>query len=235
MFKVQIYLTIINKSFNTQIKYNSTPIILNIFKQQIIPVKTEKLKKLKKNNFFFNNNWYLNATEKTNKNIFAKINIFITKMYFLKLKINFMWTSYLEFENNFRFRYKITKTLFFILFFDNTITLKNFFFFWIKYKPLKTHKKILRALIRGLMFFQFMSQIFNVQFKVLLWLKGKLGLTGDKKKKKFFYSSTPKYKKINECGLCYDGIGSASKFGLTFLKIGYTTSNFNSIENYKYF
>ena len=83
-----------------------------------------------------------------------------------------------------KFRHRVVKSTFNLIFFEDTITLKNIFFFWVKLMPLRIHKKLIITLTESMLFIQFFTYLFSVQFKILFYIKGKLGLQGDNKKKK---------------------------------------------------
>lgn len=100
--------------------------------------------------------------------------------------------------------------------------------------PLRIHKRLLVTLSESMLFVQFFNNLFSVKFKLLLYVKGKLGLQGDSKKKKSIYSFGPDFKYKIGTGLSYDGVGSASRFGLTFFKVVYAQTDFTELKFYDY-
>ena len=147
------------------------------------------------------------------------------------LKFQLLTTTYVNLQFTKRFRHKLIKTIFNVIFFENTIGLKNLFFLWIKIMPLNKHKQLIITLFENMVFIEFFNYLFYVRFKILFQVKGKLGLRGDNKKKKELKSFRPEHKHTIQTGLTYDGVGSASKFGLTFFKIMYSQTNFYNIRN----
>lgn len=100
--------------------------------------------------------------------------------------------------------------------------------------PLQIHRKLIITLTESMIFIQFFNHLFFVKFKLLFYVKGKLGLQGDSKKKKNIYVFKPDFKYIIGTGLSYDGVGSASRFGLTFFKITYAQTDFSELKFYDY-
>lgn len=157
-----------------------------------------------------------------------------THTYFWEIKFNLLVTTYVNLEFVGRFRHKIIKSIYNIIFFENTVALKHFFMLWVRKMPLRVHKKFIISLFQNMIFIEFFSYLFYVRFKLLFCVKGKLGLSGDSKKQKHFDAFRPEHKHIIDTGLFYDGIGSASRFGLSFLKINYAQTNFHFIQNHDY-
>lgn len=109
----------------------------------------------------------------------------------------------------------------YLYFFENTIPLKNIFFRAIKYRPLRRHKRYTKNILIVIQNCMNILQSQNITTKLQIIFKGKLGLRGDNKKKKNIYvlSTSVKYKsnKIH----FYDGIGSSSGYGHTFMRLRY--------------
>lgn len=147
------------------------------------------------------------------------------------IKFQLLVTTYAELKTAGKFRYNFIKTIFNVIFFENTIGLKKLFFLWIQLMPLKKHKKLIISLFQSMVTVEFFNYLFYVRFKLLFQLKGKLGIRGDGKKKKQIKAFRPEHRHIIQTGLNYDGVGSASKFGLTFFTIKYAQTNFKSMKN----
>lgn len=99
---------------------------------------------------------------------------------------------------------------------------------------MQKHKKLIVVLFENIIFIEFFAYLFFIKFQILFYIKGKLGLKGDNKKKKDIFAARPEYKHRTNTGLFYDGIGSASRFGLTFFKIAYTQSDYSEFQDYEY-
>lgn len=100
--------------------------------------------------------------------------------------------------------------------------------------PLRIHKKLIITLTESMLFIQFFTYLFSVQFKILFYIKGKLGLQGDNKKKKNIYQFHHGTKYSVNTGINFDGVGSASRFGLTFLKVVYSQTDQKDVKFYDY-
>lgn len=109
----------------------------------------------------------------------------------------------------------------YIYFFENTIPIKNIFFRAIKYRPIRRHKRYTKNILIVLQHCINILQSQNITTKLQVIFKGKLGLRGDNKKKKHVYvlSTGVKYK-INKIHF-YDGVGSSSGYGHTFMRLRY--------------
>lgn len=121
-------------------------------------------------------------------------------------------------------RYKILYMNFIlsIFFYENTTPLKSYTWMWLKYSPLKTHKRFARRVASTAIATASVLQIEKILTRMQLIFKGKLGLRGDNKKKKIIYSVNQKLRYNFNKVHFFDGIGSSSRFGHTFLRIRYT-------------
>lgn len=182
----------------------------------------------------FRQHWFVTALYSNKTNHLPINNVVTTNSKFWEVKFWLLLVTYWSLDFVGRFRYKIVKSLFHIIFFENTVAMKKLFFFWVKLMPLRVHKKLIITLMENMIFIQFFNYLFFVQFKILFYIKGKLGLQGDSKKRKEIYAFRPEFKCNTSAGLSYDGIGSASRFGLTFFRIGYAQTNFTELKSYDY-
>lgn len=182
----------------------------------------------------FRQHWFISVLYVNRTNSLPVNNLITTNSKFWEVKFWLLLVTYWSLDFVGRFRYKIVKSLFHVIFFENTIAMKKLFFFWIKLMPLKVHKRLIITLMENMIFIQFFNYLFFVQFKILFYIKGKLGLQGDSKKRKEIYAFRPEFKCNTGAGLSYDGVGSASRFGLTFLRIGYAQTNFTELKSYDY-
>lgn len=200
----------INIKKNQKVKFNNNIIISNINKFKFF---NEKLNKV--------NNIY-NILINNSKSLFNQKYIYnsLHKDWLFKLNIiNFLIERISPFKKYKLFFLNISIHLFL---FENTITLKNIFFNYIKYKPLKDHRRSIKDIINVLHLTIIVLQSKDIISKLQLTIKGKLGVRGGNKKKinKYALNSKTKYQ-YNKIHF-YDGRGSSSGYGHTFMKIKYS-------------
>lgn len=195
------------------------------------PLISKKRKHILKNLYL--TSCYNSTLNKYNK-VFYGINQIETNKRTMPIKLNLLTVTYANLDFIGRFRQKLVKSLYHIILFENTISLKNVFYFWIKLMPLKLHRKLIISLFENMVFIEFFNYLFFNKFKMLFVIKGKLGLSGDSKKRKNIQSFSPEYRYQRKPDLFYDGKGSASRFGLTFFKVAYAQTNFLNLQNYDY-
>lgn len=200
----------INIKKNKKVKFNNNIIISNINKFKFF---NEKLNKV--------NNIY-NILINNSKSLFNQKYIYnsLYKDWLFKLNIiNFLIERISPFKKYKLFFLNISIHLFL---FENTITLKNIFFNYIKYKPLKDHRRSIKDVINVLHLTIIVLQSKDIISKLQLTIKGKLGVRGGNKKKinKYALNSKTKYQ-YNKIHF-YDGRGSSSGYGHTFMKIKYS-------------
>lgn len=168
---------------------------------------------------------------KTSNNIWLYENInklIYTNITNLNFKKKISWLSLFCFKFKGKFRYKIRYLLgfFSLIFLENTIPLKSFFFFFLKYISLKKHK---RFMLRLMLFFKKLSLILHskkIQLKLNIRFKGRLGIKGNKKRVKHIFRFHPldRYQSVKKW--TYDGVNGCTDSGCTFLYIKYSTLNY---------
>lgn len=109
----------------------------------------------------------------------------------------------------------------YLYFFENTIPLKDIFFRAIKYRPIRKHKRYTKNILIVIQNCVSILQSQNISTKLQIIFKGKLGLRGDNKKKKNIYVFSTRIKYTLNKVHYYDGIGSSSGYGHTFMRLRY--------------
>lgn len=200
----------INIKKNKKVKFNNNIVLFNLNKFKFFNEKLNKInsiynilindsKSLSNQKYIYNSSY---------RDWLSKLNI-----------INFLIERISPFKKYKLFFLNISIHLFL---FENTITLKNIFFNYIKYKPLKDHRRSIKDIINVLHLTIIVLQSKDIVSKLQLTVKGKLGVRGGNKKKinKYALNSKTKYQR-NKVHF-YDGRGSSSGYGHTFMKIKYS-------------
>lgn len=172
---------------------NNQSAIANLDKNKLTSRKLSQLI----NTFKFNK--FISLKNKYNKKqfnsvwVYKNINrlIFQHKNDFFKRKLAVL--SLFCFRVRDRFKYKIRYLLCFfsLVFLENTIPIKTFFCYFLKYKSLKRHKKFMLKLM---LFFKKLINALHtkqIQTKISIRFKGRLGIKGNKKRVKYNFKFNP--------------------------------------------
>jgi len=200
----------INIKKNKKVKFNNNIVLFNLNKFKFFNEKLNKInsiyntlindsKSLSNQKYIYNSSY---------RDWLSKLNI-----------INFLIERISPFKKYKLFFLNISIHLFL---FENTITLKNIFFNYIKYKPLKDHRRSIKDIINVLHLTIIVLQSKDIVSKLQLTVKGKLGVRGGNKKKINKYALNSKTKYQHNKVHFYDGRGSSSGYGHTFMKIKYS-------------
>lgn len=165
-------------------------------------------------------------------NFFQKEPLFIynnTELFLLKnntFRINKDLIFYIYKQIGMRSKIKnfIVRAVFSIIITNSTIWLKNKITYWLKWIGISKHRRFVNNLI-GLIYLIFF-QFHQIEYKTQMFInvKGKLGIRGNNKKKKNSYPFTTNLKNFSDSYYFYDGKGSSSNHGHTFIKIKYKTN-----------
>lgn len=145
--------------------------------------------------------------------------IFNSKIWLNNIKLIYLIFTKLGSFNKIKFF--ILRAFFNILLLNSTTSLKLKFRYWLRWISITKHKMFINIILLNI--YKIFLLLHNLEYnaQLVIAVKGKLGIRGNNKKKKNIYPFTTNNKSFNTPYYYYDGCGSSSNHGHSFLKIKY--------------
>lgn len=195
--------------------------MFNFYRNNKFDIKKKFKKKLNTNLVSIKNLYVGKKFEKSYFYKFSNYTYFTQKKIFYRIKPSkkiFNVFNYFLYRKN-KLKKIIIIGIFNMLIFKNTILFKNIFYFYIKWVSIVKHKFFINSIIKLWKDINKRYKKYKQNYNWYLSFKGKPGLKGNSKKKKYFYYFNPLKSISVKKTYWVDGKLSSSNHGATFLKL----------------